>query len=55
MTNQQAFETWFTECYGSLVGVAFDRYSESYSVETVDLAWKAWCAAKIDVFRACGL
>lgn len=47
MTDRQAFETWYTECYGSLVGVAFDVYSYSYSNELVNLAWKAWCAAQV--------
>lgn len=58
MTNQQAFEKWYTETYWDFTKVerpkvSYDKNNDSYNHYDVDLAWNAWCAAKVDVFKAC--
>lgn len=67
MTNREAFEKWYKEVYWDFSTnsqsrtmfrtsiVAFNEDKQSYNHFDVDLAWNAWCAAKVDVFQACGL
>lgn len=60
MTNREAFEKWYKETYWDFSKVErpkvmFNEDTQSYNHFDVDLAWNAWCAAKVDVFQTCGL